>query len=82
MPRYFFHVHDGKNIKDVEGVVLPDCQSARVEAVRLSGAILKDEARTIASGGDWHIEVTDESGLILFQMTFLMIDAPAVERLL
>ncbi len=82
MPRFFFNVHDAKNLRDTEGIELPDCQAARVAAIRLSGEILKDEAGSIVDGGDWHLEVTDEAGLILFQMTFLMIDAPAVERIL
>jgi hypothetical protein len=31
-------------------------------------------------GEDWRIEVTDSAGLILFQMTFLVVEAPVLCR--
>lgn len=78
MPRFHFNIHDGKSILDEEGTVLPDWQTARIEAVRLAGRILQDEAQSIALGEDWRIEVTDDAGLILFQMTFLVVEAPVL----
>lgn len=78
MPRYHFNVYDGVRQIDDEGTELPDWQTARLEAIRLAGAIIRDEAQSVALGEDWRIEVTDHTGLILFQMAFVMIEAPAV----
>ncbi len=78
MPRYFFNVHDGMDVEDEEGMELPDFRAARVEAVRLAGRIIDHEADHVASVEDWRLEVTDQSGLILFQILFLMTTTPAV----
>ncbi|MFB0492337.1 hypothetical protein ABIE45_004923 [Methylobacterium sp. OAE515] len=80
MPRFHFHVHDGYSALDIEGTELADWQAARLEAIRLAGDILKHDAHRIALGEDWRIEVTDGAGLILFQMTFLVIESPALRR--
>jgi hypothetical protein len=80
MPRYHFNVHDGAPMLDAEGTELPDWQAARLEAIRRASDILKHEADRIALGEDWRIEVTDRTGLILFQMTFLVIESPVMRR--
>jgi hypothetical protein len=78
MPRFHLNVHDGKSIIDEEGTELPDWQTARIEAIHLAGNILRDAAQSIALGEDWCIEVTDHTGLILFQMTFQVVEAPVI----
>jgi hypothetical protein len=78
MPRFHFNVYDGKSIIDEEGTALPNWQAARIEAISLAGNILRDEAHRIALGEDWRIEVTDHTGLILFQMTFQVVEAPVI----
>lgn len=80
VPRYHFNVHDGVRLRDEEGAELPDWRAARLEAIHRAGEILRDDAQRIAVGEDWRIEVTDSSGLILFQMTFLVVESPAVLR--
>ncbi|MCJ2090202.1 hypothetical protein MKK88_30080 [Methylobacterium sp. E-005] len=80
MPRFHFHVHDGCSVLDTEGTELPDTQAARLEAIRIAGDILKHDAHRIALGEDWRIEVTDDTGLILFQMTFLVVESPVMRR--
>jgi hypothetical protein len=35
---------------------------ARVEAIQLTGAILRDEGDTFWNGTDWQMNVTDASG--------------------
>lgn len=78
MPRFYFNVHDGVNKLDKKGTVLPDRQAARIEAVRLAGDILKHEAHRVGLYEDWRIEVTDQTGVILFQMTFQAVEAPVL----
>ena len=60
MPRYFFHIHDGCSIRDPEGTELPDIYVAQAEAVRLSGALLRDLGAKFWDEKDWKLEVTDE----------------------
>jgi hypothetical protein len=78
--RYHFNVIDGVRLPDADGTELPDWQTARLEAIRRAGDILKDDAQSVAVGEDWRIEVTDGTGLILFQMTFLMVESPVIQR--
>jgi hypothetical protein len=79
MPRFYFNVHDGVSQIDKDGTVLPDWQTARIEAVRLAGEILRDEAYRIALGEDWCIEVTDRKGAIVFRLTIQAVTSPVPE---
>ena len=82
MPRFYFNVRDGYNIADADGVELADFRAARREAISLSGALLEDEADQYdISEEDWRLEVTDETGLILFILTFSIMQSPAVPLL-
>jgi hypothetical protein len=44
MPRFYFHIEDGRRIEDKEGTVLPDVKAARVEAIASGGTMLRDTA--------------------------------------
>jgi hypothetical protein len=70
MPRYYFHVRDGKEIPDTEGSVLADADAARAEAIVLSGAMLKDLGGEFWSNGEWQIRVVDEAGNKVCALTF------------
>lgn len=70
MPRFFFHVYDGVSIPDIDGTELADLASARVEAVRLSGALLTDHAEDFWGGHPWSMEVTDRDQMLLFTLNF------------
>jgi hypothetical protein len=69
VPRFYFHVEDGKKIEDHEGTELPDLRSVRVEAVALAGALLRDHAPSW-DGTDWTMTVTDEAGAPVFKICF------------
>ena len=68
MPRYFFHTVDGGRSPDREGVELPDPMTARVEAVKLAGAIIADEPRLLANGSEFALQVSDETKQPLFTL--------------
>ena len=68
MPRFHFNVYDGVSALDPTGTELTDWPTARLEAVRLAGALMADDAQQIAVGEDWRLEVTDEAGLVLFRL--------------
>ena len=68
MPRYHFNVYDGVSLPDDDGTELADIQAARQEAIRFAGRIIADEAHTLALSEDWRMEVTDNSGILLFRL--------------
>ena len=78
MPRYYFNVYDGKVTLDPDGMELSDTAQARRMAVRMAGQIFDDDAELVALGEDWHMEVVDETGLLLFRLDFVVTDAPAL----
>lgn len=80
MPRYHFNVHDGSLLPDREGTNLPNLASARMEAVRLAGTLLRDSPESFWDAEEWHLDVSDEAGLLQFTLTFFATDAPATRR--
>ena len=78
MPVYHFNVKDGSEIPDPDGTELPDLHTARKEAVKLAGRLLLDDPETFWEGSEWHVEVTDDSGLLLFRLDFMATEAPVV----
>ena len=77
MPRFHFNVYDGVCVLDTEGTELPDWQAARLEAIRYAGALLVDDAQHVAHGQDWRMEVTDDTGLVLFRLDFIVMASAA-----
>jgi len=83
MPRYFFHVIDGREIIDNQGSELASLNEARVEAIQLAGAILRDEGDKFWNGEEWHMDVTDASGQSVLKLHFSADDqgiAPEKDR--
>ena len=70
MPRYFFHVIDGRNVADNIGTVLPGLQEVRTEAIRTAGAILRDEGDRFWNGPEWQMNVTDDTGQSVLKLRF------------
>lgn len=62
MPRYFFHVKDGRDVRDEEGSELPNVASAQVIAVRTMGEILRERAVKNPLNEDMALHVLDEAG--------------------
>lgn len=78
MPRFHFNIYDGYSQPDHEGFDLPNWHAARLEALRLAGTILADEAEQISFERGWHMEVTDDRGLVLFRFDFTAFNTAAV----
>jgi hypothetical protein len=71
MPRYFFNIHDGKNVIDREGTELADLAEARLSAVELAGRSIADMSDTFwTQDHKWRLEVLDENGKLLFTLNF------------
>jgi hypothetical protein len=77
MPRYHFHVKDGKDYQDLQGTVLPDLAAARREALRFTGALLGEDVNQFWEGSNWSMLVTDETGTALFTLAFQATNDPA-----
>ena len=72
MPRYFFHVRDGRDYPDDEGSEFPDLSAVRAEAIRSSGEMLRSVRGDgdFWSGHDWTMNVTDEAGQPVLTLQF------------
>ncbi|WP_408639606.1 DUF6894 family protein [Roseomonas populi] len=79
MPRYFFHVHDGQYLPDREGTDLPDLTGARLNAVLYTGELLSRDTEGFWNGELWHMDVTDEVGVILFTLDIVATDPTVVQ---
>ncbi len=66
MARFYFNTLDGEAVADAEGVELPDIAAAQVEAVRLTGELLREHAEHFWATRNFAVTVTDEQGSALF----------------
>lgn len=70
VPRYFFHVMDGRASIDHEGTELAGIAEARAEAVRTAGEILRHDIADLWSGHPWQMTVADDTGVTKFTLRF------------
>lgn len=68
MPRYFFHVHDGRDIPDEEGIELASPDEARNQAVIASGEMLKDLDGEFWESNEWVLTVKDLQGTVVCEL--------------
>ena len=68
MMRYFFHTDDGRSFFDDEGLALPSLRTAKIEAARLFGELVRDQPEEFWSTGELTLTVTDETRLVLFTL--------------
>jgi hypothetical protein len=80
MPRYHFHLADGVDYRDEDGVELTDLNAARRMALCYLSDVLRDAAIKPEMPHDWHLEVTSEAGLVLFSVATNVADAPSKTR--
>lgn len=67
MPRFFFHVLDGKASIDHVGTELADVEAAEKEAMRTAGDIIRSRKML---GRHWSMTVVDEKDLVLLRLNF------------
>ena len=80
MPRFYFHLNhpSERDAQDDEGFEFLSVHEAKCEAVKLAGQLLADTAEHFWDDGDFALTVTDDSGLVLFAMRVVGIEAPAI----
>jgi hypothetical protein len=73
MPQYFFELSDGtETLEDVEGCPLPDAASARNQAIKLIGGLLKHHASFFGPNwSEWEIHVKQEEKGIVLSVPFM-----------
>lgn len=74
MPRFFFHVDEER--RDTVGVDFPDRETARGEAIRAAGEILRDIDGAFA-GQEWRMTVIDENGAVVLELRFSVTEGAA-----
>lgn len=79
MPRYFFHLDDGEPDLDVEGTILADVELARDAALRFLSQSLLDRSDAFWASGKMQLTVTDEAGVVLFDVAVASTGAPPRE---
>jgi hypothetical protein len=70
MPRYFFHIHDGREYPDNDGTVLDDAVAAHAQAVATAGTMLKEKGEKYWEGTEWGMTVIDETGCVVCDLHF------------
>ena len=68
MPRYFFHVQDGVDHRDRDGLTFETTGEARSQALRAASEFLRDASLEPWAGGAWSMEVRDEHGASVLRL--------------
>mgnify|MGYP001314960478 CR=1 FL=1 len=71
MPRFFFHIDDGRFMRDETGTELEGIADARSQAVIAAGEFLAEtDGKFWDHGQPWRMQVTDEHDRLLFTLRF------------
>jgi hypothetical protein len=77
LPRYFFHTQTDTRVSDEEGLELADHTEARAQAVRACGEMIRDAPEGFWSTRPWFVTITDQAGLVLYEIYVDGTAAPA-----
>lgn len=75
MPLYYFHLDDEADSTSFEAANLA---AAKCEATKMAGQIICDDSHTFWEKAEWVLTVTNADNLMLFQLRFVGIEAPAI----
>ena len=78
MPSYNINIRTQSRIMDTLKVHSDDHSALRIELARFVGELLRDHAEVIWVDEDWQIDVSDETGLILYMLNIMAVKAPAI----
>ena len=71
MPRWYFHIHDGKEATlDQEGTDLPDLITAHEEALIVARELMSNGPRDGRDRSRWRFEIADETGAPILMVLF------------
>jgi hypothetical protein len=78
--RFHFQVRTGTHVMVTEVSDLKDSDKARVEAAKRIGLLLHAHASRLWADEDWQMDVTDDTGLILFVINISAMRSAATSR--
>ena len=78
--RFHFQVRTETHVMVTEVAVLADTDQARIEAAQRIGLLLHEHANKLWADEDWQMDVTDDTGLILFVINVHALKSPATDR--
>ena len=78
MVRYYFHIVDGRTVKDEEGQEFPGLDEARAEAIAAARSIMREAIWTGRLPLNECIQIADEKGAVLETVPFR--DAIVIEE--
>lgn len=68
MPRYFFHSQTDTRFTDAEGIDLANPIEARRAAIKTCGEMMREAPEGFWGSRPWNVTVTDDRGLILWEI--------------
>jgi hypothetical protein len=74
MQKFYFHLSDGHQMRDLVGTDFPSLDAARLEAVRIAGEWLRDNADTVAERRALRFDVSDANRKILTSIAVSVMD--------
>lgn len=77
MPQYYFHVHDGREIPDEDGITLAGDEAARVQAIAAAADALRDLGERFWYHPEWRLHVIDQQGATVCDLR--LIDQPGLD---
>lgn len=80
MPRFHFHIQDGRRVSDEEGVELTDLRTARRYALRYLVEILRDSEADFWRDKAFILTTTDDEGHVLFTIDVRASDSARVAQ--
>ena len=77
MPKFNIALRTADRVWETLVVERDDQEGLRIEMARFVGELLKDHAGRIWEDQDWRVDVTDDTGLILYVMNIFATDSAA-----
>jgi hypothetical protein len=77
MALYHIELRTADQVWETLDVERDDVEGLRIEMARFVGELLKDHAGKIWVDKDWRVDVTDDTGLILYVMHLFATDSAA-----
>lgn len=81
MPLYHIKLRTADQVWETVKVERNDLESLRIEMSQFVGELLRDHATKIWADRVWRVDVTDESGLILYVIHIDATDSAATMKL-
>jgi hypothetical protein len=71
VPRFYFHTETDVRVTDTDGQEFPGYEEARREAIKTCRQMMRDGADAFWGSRPWNVSVTDDTGLIMWEITWM-----------